>query len=279
MSAVLAERANCIHPGRPLERDLLKVFNNEGFYATSKPDFVDLGSVSDFGPGMVEGFGQLLDWATHYDWVRSAETTIEKTFMNCVRVQPAMPEIFGKISPERLSPWSTVGFNPDERLIGGTRACIAALKAHLDRETGIAWRGTSVQLPGIAPGGLIAPHVDGYLAYQWSEKIHIPLITNAAARNVTFGPDVAPTAHHLEVGRVYIINNLEPHAAFNFGGTYRAHLIMDFFAVDKYAELVKGASKSIYLTDPPGIHALNAAFKAALDARHQDLSKVYRGLL
>lgn len=257
-------------------RELLKVYGNEDFYNTSRPDFIEIGSVNDFGSSALLGFQLISQFADYYDWKNSKEVTLEETFRECIRVQPAIPEIFGEIAADRFAPCSNTTFNMDQNLIDGCRYLIDAVCSAFSNNYNARWICTSTQMPAIAPGSYINTHVDGYLSYLWSEKIHVPIITNDSSYNVGFSNDGKHLTYtHLEVGKIYIINNLKPHSAFNFGDTYRAHFIMDLFDLQKRTQLVKEhPEQSLYLTQVPGLDEKNAIFAETI--KNLDLPATYK---
>lgn len=264
------------------DKTVLKRFRQEDFYQTTLPAFIELGPIEDFGNDAVAGYNELLAFTSSYAWEQSVEITNEATFKGCIRIQPMMTEVFGKIAKDRLAPWSSHSFNDNPQLVSGCRKVVSAISKAFTAAYGSTWGCTSIQLPTLMPEAQISIHVDGYLAYLWSEKIHLPLITNSKSRNVTFNiTNGEITYTHLDVGKLYIINNLEPHAAFNFGDTPRAHLIFDMFDIQKHQELkaMYGASQNLYLTDVPGLGARNLQFAANSKLVWPNLTSLYQDYL
>jgi hypothetical protein len=262
----------------PIQRELLKLYNNEKFFHATKPDFIELGSIIDFD--VVSGFERLLRYLSNYDWSSTKEVTNEKTFRSCVRIQPAMPEVFGEITKDRTAPYCDNGFNYDEELISSCRQIVHGVSSYFTETLGDPWVCTSIQLPGLLPGKFIDPHVDGYLAYQWSEKIHLPMISNYSSRNIAFSNDAREMrAYHLEIGKFYIINNLIPHSAFNFGELPRVHLIFDVFNRAKHTELRSNSSTPIYSTPLDYADADRESFFEQLAKNRSNLEQDYRDLL
>lgn len=79
-------------------------------------------------------------------------------------------------------------------------------------------------LARLAAGHGIDLHTDGGGSHPFTHKIHIPLETNPAAILYVDGEDF-----HLGSGRVFEVNNLVPHGAFNGGETDRIHLVFEVF--------------------------------------------------
>ena len=74
----------------------------------------------------------------------------------------------------------------------------------------------------LPPGAKIKPHKDGGEYYKYHNRIHIPLIT---APEVTMFADDEP--YHMDVGNVYLFQNLRRHSVVNNSETGRIHLIVD----------------------------------------------------
>lgn len=85
-----------------------------------------------------------------------------------------------------------------------------------------------VMLARMAPGGIIAPHVDANPSARWPHKIHVPLQTNA---RVEFF--VQPNIYNLKEGCAYEVNNMGYHAVRNGGETNRIHLIFEYFDLEQ----------------------------------------------
>lgn len=84
-----------------------------------------------------------------------------------------------------------------------------------------------VQIATILPGQKLAWHVDTFLYQQFSNKIHIPLVSNDCAfYDVLVKGKIKRT--NMSVGHIWNINNLDLHRSINLGDTFRSHLIIDF---------------------------------------------------
>jgi aspartyl/asparaginyl beta-hydroxylase (cupin superfamily) len=74
----------------------------------------------------------------------------------------------------------------------------------------------------LPPGKVIKPHKDGGQYYTFHNRIHVPLVTN---------PGVIMTVdreeYQMDVGSIYLFQNLRRHAARNEGLEARIHLILD----------------------------------------------------
>lgn len=57
---------------------------------------------------------------------------------------------------------------------------------------------------------------------NWITRVHVPIVTNEDATTI-----MDDGAHYMEVGTAYRFNTLATHAVFNYGSTYRAHLVFD----------------------------------------------------
>lgn len=80
----------------------------------------------------------------------------------------------------------------------------------------------------MAPGARIDPHHDSHPSFNCGHRIHVPIATNPRVRFVVDG-----RPYHLEVGRVYEINNRKTHSVTNKGQTDRIHFIFDYVPRDK----------------------------------------------
>lgn len=75
----------------------------------------------------------------------------------------------------------------------------------------------------LAAGGRIDPHRDSHPSFHASHRIHVPVTTNPRVR---FTIDGRP--YHLEVGKVYEINNQLRHSVTNKGAEDRITFIFDY---------------------------------------------------
>ena len=80
----------------------------------------------------------------------------------------------------------------------------------------------------MGPGARIDPHHDSHPSFACGHRIHVPIATNPRVR---FTVDGRP--YHLEVGRVYEINNRKTHSVTNKGTSDRIHLIFDYVPPDR----------------------------------------------
>lgn len=82
-----------------------------------------------------------------------------------------------------------------------------------------------VLITRLNPRSSIPPHCDGGPSLMKARRTHIPLITS---NNVKFrvGEDLNPI--HLEVGKVYELNNARRHSVVNPTDEFRIHLIIDW---------------------------------------------------
>lgn len=88
----------------------------------------------------------------------------------------------------------------------------------------------------LPPGKVIKPHKDGGQYYTFHNRIHVPLVTNSQVIMTVDGEQFA-----MDVGDIYLFQNLRRHAASNEGTEGRIHLIMDVldprYSVDLYHRL------------------------------------------
>jgi len=93
------------------------------------------------------------------------------------------------------------------------------------------------QLATILPSQKLQWHIDVFLYQQFSNKLHIPIITNPGAFFDVF-LEGQVTRVNMTSGSVWNINNLALHRSINTGEHYRTHLIIDFMREDTINELL-----------------------------------------
>jgi hypothetical protein len=98
---------------------------------------------------------------------------------------------------------------------------------------------TLVQLATVLPNQKLTWHVDTYLYQQFSNKIHIPLYTNADATYEVFLENKHYEKINMTEGSIWNIDNLVLHRSVNNGDSFRTHLIIDFIDNTVLAELEK----------------------------------------
>lgn len=89
------------------------------------------------------------------------------------------------------------------------------------------------EIVNLTPGKSLSPHIDIHWFHRESRRIHIPVVTNRDSF-LTF----ENRKYHLEVGKVYEINNRIIHSGFNNGSTDRIHVILDMMPVDTFNNAV-----------------------------------------
>ena len=81
-------------------------------------------------------------------------------------------------------------------------------------------RAMAARLPA---GGVIKTHRDQHPSFHFGHRIHIPIVSNSWVR---FTIDGRP--FHLEVGKVYELNNQLQHSVMNKGDDSRINFIFDY---------------------------------------------------
>lgn len=89
------------------------------------------------------------------------------------------------------------------------------------------------ELVNLKPGVSLVEHIDIYWFHKESRRIHIPLMTNRFCELTFEG-----RPYHLEVGKIYEINNRVMHSGYNNGETDRIHIILDFMPIDVFNDAV-----------------------------------------
>ena len=77
----------------------------------------------------------------------------------------------------------------------------------------------------LKPNSEIAVHSDQGVGLMQGRRTHIPLVTN---KDIIFQSGKDLKSFHLEVGKVYELNNAKKHAVNNPTDEYRTHLIIDW---------------------------------------------------
>lgn len=126
--------------------------------------------------------------------------------------------------PEQLLP------TPDSDLIiSSLGPLISLIKEHLKN-----YKIVRGELVNLLPGKHLTEHIDIYWFHKESRRIHVPLLTNKNCKLTFEGRE-----HHLEVGKVYEINNRIMHSGFNRGNSDRIHLILDMMPVSVFQQAVE----------------------------------------
>lgn len=82
------------------------------------------------------------------------------------------------------------------------------------------------QLATILPCQSLKWHIDVFMYQQFTNKLHIPIITNTNALFEVL-VDGKINSINMTVGGIWNINNLAIHRSINKGDTFRTHLIID----------------------------------------------------
>jgi hypothetical protein len=85
------------------------------------------------------------------------------------------------------------------------------------------------------PNGITRIHPDNHEAWETTQRIHFPLVSNPGAFLMAEG-----RAKHIPVGEVWTFNNQELHSVVN-GDSLRCHLVIDVRPNPKLRELMKNA--------------------------------------
>lgn len=82
------------------------------------------------------------------------------------------------------------------------------------------------------PGATVLPHIDPRRYHQLAHRVHCVLKTNNRCRNFHFIPEkeYEIVYFHMKQGRLYDLDNIIPHAAFNYGNEDRLHIIVDIMS-------------------------------------------------
>lgn len=113
-------------------------------------------------------------------------------------------------------------------------------------------------------------HVDAVIYHQFTNKIHIPIISNDACFFETLNA-VEKTVNcvNLCLGKLYNINNLDLHRSINQGDTSRTHLVIDFMP-DHILKMLLDLNIDFFHIDYPNIIEDKKKFFEALPEEYQD---------
>ena len=84
-----------------------------------------------------------------------------------------------------------------------------------------------MQLATILPSQSLSWHIDVFLYQQFTNKLHIPLISNPKSFFDVFVKDEYVKRTNMIPGLIYNIDNLSLHRSINNGNSIRTHLIID----------------------------------------------------
>lgn len=114
------------------------------------------------------------------------------------------------------------------------RAAYPAVNAIVERVTRLGYgeHPGKIMAAYLPPHGRIGAHWDSAQYYRYHNRIHVPLVTNPGVVMTTRDTD-----YHMDVGKVYLYQNLETHAVANHSDQGRIHLIFDLLD-PRYSEAV-----------------------------------------
>ena len=122
-----------------------------------------------------------------------------------------------------------------------------------------------VQLACITPGQRLEWHIDSFLYQQYTQKIHVPIFTNAESVYAVYKDGVFLDVN-MGVGEIWNINNLDMHSSINNGDTKRVHLIIDFMPTDTLAEFEATGLNYIHTPYPPAGQQMRKLYKEVHEA-------------
>lgn len=107
---------------------------------------------------------------------------------------------------------------------------VKALKAVIGDLLGEPVLAMKLHLNTLTSDSVILPHGDDFLFHSLSLRAHVPLSTSYGSLGVNFHPDTLdPMVWRMaHVGRMYLLNNFEPHTVMKLDPGTRTHLIIDF---------------------------------------------------
>lgn len=135
-----------------------------------------------------------------------------------------------------ILPLRSAGGDPKRTDAGGAGLAEHAETEHLARTPYLAevLRGFPVpllaaRLMALGPGSRVREHRDAKCGLPWGAvRLHVPIVTNPAARVVIDGHD-----YHWNPGRLWFGNFERPHHVSNDGTERRVHLVLDCLVTDE----------------------------------------------
>jgi hypothetical protein len=105
------------------------------------------------------------------------------------------------------------------------------------------------QLATLLPQQKLQWHIDVFLYQQFTNKIHIPIISNEDSFFDVFYENKINRVNMLE-SSAWNINNLALHRSINLGLKFRTHLIIDFMKQDTIEELLESDINAFHTKIP-----------------------------
>lgn len=115
-------------------------------------------------------------------------------------------------------------------------------------------------------------HVDYMWMQAMSRRIHIPIKTNTRSVFATLDSKNEPVVKHLQVGKIYEVNNFVPHIVSNAGAEDRWHIMFDVLKTEEFEFLKKTDRLKESIFSP----YVNAALNPVLIARIKSAMKAAR---
>jgi hypothetical protein len=139
-----------------------------------------------------------------------------------------------------ILPLRSAGGDPERTDAGGAGLAEHAETPHLARAPYLTevLRGFPVpllaaRLMALGPGTRVREHRDAKCGLPWGlVRLHVPIVTNPAARVVIDGHD-----YHWDAGRLWFGDFDRPHFVSNDGTESRVHLVLDCLVTDALLEL------------------------------------------
>ena len=98
----------------------------------------------------------------------------------------------------------------------------------------------------LPPGVTLGWHRDPMWFHENCKRIHVPIISNPDCFQLWKGE-----RHHLEIGKMYEINNRRRHSAINGGSTSRVHIILDLCDDDIWTSFISTGGNPDSMTCDP----------------------------
>lgn len=182
--------------------------------------------VDVINPSLLSSLKEQIDRDFHDKWIRRTLNLMPDTY--CLKaITPSQIDVLAAEDSnhlrEILVPLVTPYVRADETLV------------YLD-------------INNLPSGAECLPHIDHALMHILSRRLHIPLSTNADSKFV-FRSRTGIQNYHMNVGKVYEVNNEILHAVGNYGETDRWHIIIDVMDTECYNYLVKARKTTTIALD------------------------------
>jgi Aspartyl/Asparaginyl beta-hydroxylase len=189
-----------------------------------------------------------------YDLTDPKYSTKEWVFLDTRRIVAA-----NKYHPLKNQLFTELDF--DQKL---SKICTPIVE-HIQQQL-IGYVPVVTQLATLLPQQKLQWHIDVFLYQQFTNKIHIPIVSNPNSFFDVFWDNNVSRVNMPETS-VWNINNLALHRSINLGTQFRTHLIIDFIKQDTIEELTE-LGVNVFHTKIPEVSAVEEMQKIMLRKKY-----------